>query len=647
MNKLYGAKHIEGQRSSGYKSTVYAMAEIVDNSVDAKANHIKIILFEKEVYTGSKRRMQLDKIVIADNGTGMKEKIMNTCLTFSEGEGKNDRRIGAFGVGLPNSSISCGRRVEVFSKLNSSDWKYVFLDIDDQLSRAEPGYEPAIDKAPVFKNSEINFGDFSTLIVWSNLDRLDVARASTLQERAKKLLGRIYRYKLNEGLRISFTIYRDDKKKPTHEEEDIIPYDPLFTTDKENYLTSEVWKWAYQEDPRGKTPDLSHLKEFNSMYYYRKHTENCEKNKTNVPLFQKFDDFWDVPYEVKFNGKTYKWKMRASFAHSTISNPGVRSGGGTELGRKIGEKMNGSTHFRSANIFFVRAGREIDFGSYGLYTVTDEKNRFWSIEIHFDSDLDELMGISNTKQSVMFKYIKTSDLDPFDEISEIPLGMQREILWSKMSESIVRAIKGMRKNLNDYAREFKRLRDSYINNSQTDVDPIPTPEPAVIQLIPKDIPWTEDQINEVSKYLKEKYMSVEFDLIKNQVTKFATGLTRTIVIYAPNESGNLFELTEKRGKLITVINSNHIYYKNIIDPLKTNNRSKIFAISIEMLIASAALEMDRLKQENSEKYEQPLNNYLLQLSSRLNEFISDSHISINMDEYEKEFIDELEKEEQF
>ena len=53
--------------------------------------------------------------------------------------------------------------------------------------------------------------------------------------------------------------------------------------------------------------------------------------------------------------------------------------------------MSGIKHFKSGNIFFVRANREIDFGHFGLYTVTDEKNRFWTIEVHFDSDLDELM----------------------------------------------------------------------------------------------------------------------------------------------------------------------------------------------------------------------------------------------------------------
>ena len=46
MNKLYSSNYIVNQRSSGYKSTVYAMAEIVDNSVDAESTKIDIVFSE-------------------------------------------------------------------------------------------------------------------------------------------------------------------------------------------------------------------------------------------------------------------------------------------------------------------------------------------------------------------------------------------------------------------------------------------------------------------------------------------------------------------------------------------------------------------------------------------------------------------------
>ena len=39
-NSLFGPQFIQQLRSSGYKNPIYAMAEIIDNSVDAKATEI-------------------------------------------------------------------------------------------------------------------------------------------------------------------------------------------------------------------------------------------------------------------------------------------------------------------------------------------------------------------------------------------------------------------------------------------------------------------------------------------------------------------------------------------------------------------------------------------------------------------------------
>lgn len=628
MNQLYGIKYLENQRSSGYKSTVYAMAEIVDNSVDAKADKIEIVFSEKEDSTGQRRRYALERIAFIDNGSGMTEDRLNGCLTFAEGAGKSDTRIGAFGVGLPNSSISVCRKVEVFSRTEKSNWKYVCLDLDEQQSRSEPGYDKAVEKAPILKDYSIP-EDSKTIIIWSKLDRLDVARAKTLIDRAGKLLGRIYRYKIQDRLKISLieTSLTDNTIKAN---DIIIPYDPLFVMTEQNYITEHIWKAAENEDPKGKTPELGHLELFNSKYYYSKYIQGCKKNE-NLPLFQKFDDYWDVRYETKIGETTYPWSIRASFANADIANPGVRSGGGTKLGLEFGKKANGDAHFPSGNIFFIRAGREIDFGNFGLYAITDEKNRFWTIEIHFGPELDELMGLSNDKQSVKFKAIKRSDLsDIQDLIIDKSLGARREILWSEMTETMARSITEMKKMLSDYARNFKELYDSYRNNPSGSGPSLPTVEPPVMSVIPKGGSWTEDQQTEISEYLKGIFMHIPLENINNQIKQFSEGLTKTIVLYAPNETGKLFELIEKKGKLITLINTNHMYYQKVIEPLKSDSRLKVFAISIELLISSFSLEMSRLMLDNPDKYEDPLKRFLLQVSSRLEEFIKDSNLTISI-----------------
>ena len=46
-NALYGNRFVEKLQSSGYKSPTYAMAEIIDNSVDAESDNIDIIIVEQ------------------------------------------------------------------------------------------------------------------------------------------------------------------------------------------------------------------------------------------------------------------------------------------------------------------------------------------------------------------------------------------------------------------------------------------------------------------------------------------------------------------------------------------------------------------------------------------------------------------------
>jgi DNA topoisomerase VI subunit B len=187
-NNLYGKNFIKMLKSSGYKSSIYAMAEIVDNSVDAGATNIDIIFIQNEVIHGQKTKTRIEKIVFIDNGKGMNEDVLNGCLTFSEGAGRTHDRIGAFGVGLPNSSISVGNRVDIYSRVENFDWNYVFLDVNDQSGRNEAVYDKSKPKTP--DANEIGFNiellnKAKTIVVWSEFDRLDAAKAETLITRGE------------------------------------------------------------------------------------------------------------------------------------------------------------------------------------------------------------------------------------------------------------------------------------------------------------------------------------------------------------------------------------------------------------------------------------------------------------------------------
>ena len=102
-NNLYGNQFIEKLVSSGYKSPIYAMAEIIDNSVDAKSENINITFVEEERQEGGRNSRFISDVFFIDDGSGMNLNQINGCLRFADGAGRANDRIGTFGIGLPNS----------------------------------------------------------------------------------------------------------------------------------------------------------------------------------------------------------------------------------------------------------------------------------------------------------------------------------------------------------------------------------------------------------------------------------------------------------------------------------------------------------------------------------------------------------------
>ena len=644
MNNLYGPEYILKERASGYKSTSYAIAEIVDNSVDANSRNIEIYLVDEIIRSHRNTRTRISKILIVDDGEGMADDMLNRCLTFSDGAGTSNHRIGTFGVGLPKSSISVARRVDVFSRKENGPWKAVYLSLDELVSSGDIKYKPSVERKPSF-DFPVELNVSKTVVEWSELDRVDYKKSETLARHLHKVFGRIYRYQIREGLNISIKVLVEGDSTYEVSTSSVLLYDPMFTTPGNTFETKTIWDAVLAPDPFGREKGLENNPLYDSRNFYSKFTEGYESYEGNSPLFQEFDDFWDLTYEIELNGRKYAWKLFASLAYKDITNPGIRSGGKTKVGRLIGEKMTGSREFKSGNIYFIRAGREIDFGHFGLYTVTDEKNRFWTIEIHFESDLDELIGLSNNKQSVQFTGTTVGDNVESAYVGEnLSFGEMRHTLWAQITKKVSKAIKEMRKVHSRYAREWKDqyaidIRDSGGEGGKK----IPTLEPAVIEVLPPGGRiWTQDEIEEVTRFLKSRYDHLLEDEIRRQVSAFSEGKLKTIVLYGPTSTGYLFEYTEKRGKKITIINTKHPFYENVIEPLKYHRAFGIFTISIEILISSLSVTYDFLTEDNPDKYLAPLDKYFEYLSSRLDEFISDSHLKINVNHFLEKMEEEAE-----
>lgn len=191
-------KFILATRDSGYKGTSSAVAELIDNALQANANQINVWIRDDNEHPE-------DAIVIAvqDDGHGMDIKTLRQALRFGASTRFNDRSgTGRYGMGLPNSSLSQARRVEVYTWRSPRSTVWTYLDIDQIVERrmSEVPTPVSAKQPPYCPSSSSNSG---TTIIWRHCDRLDHRRPATLARKLLSFLGRVFRYYLWRGVKIT------------------------------------------------------------------------------------------------------------------------------------------------------------------------------------------------------------------------------------------------------------------------------------------------------------------------------------------------------------------------------------------------------------------------------------------------------------
>ena len=101
---------VKSMRDNGYKNTAYAIAELIDNSIQHGSSSIDLLCLERDMQLGGGNTVsRIVEIGILDNGNGMNAETLQKSLQFGNGtnlEKAAQTGIGKFGMGLPLSSIS-------------------------------------------------------------------------------------------------------------------------------------------------------------------------------------------------------------------------------------------------------------------------------------------------------------------------------------------------------------------------------------------------------------------------------------------------------------------------------------------------------------------------------------------------------------
>jgi hypothetical protein len=318
-------KFIQATRDAGYKGITSALAELIDNALEAGARRVDV-----NITRSSDGEVA---VAVIDNGCGMSPSVLRRALQFGGSTRFNSRSgTGRYGMGLPNSSLSQARRVDVFTWRTKKTVWWSYLDVDAIVGGAMTSV-PASKRCRRAALMNVRRSESGSVVVWSKCDRIEYKSERRFFAAIRRTIGRLFRKHLWAGKRIYLC------------GEPVPPYDPLFMREGENIIGASAFG-----------PTL--------RYELSVHDNGTKKKRSIIGV-----DFVELPIE--------KW-------HS-FSNEEKRSLG---ISKKAG-------------VSIVRAGREIDCGWFFMGKKRKENyDDWWRCEVSFDPALDELFGVTNTKQGI-------------------------------------------------------------------------------------------------------------------------------------------------------------------------------------------------------------------------------------------------------
>lgn len=334
---------LESSRESGFDLSA-ATGELVDNSYDAGARHVRIATIRDKA--GS-----IVEIGFADDGTGIPPDVLAGVLSLGHFSRHNRRQsLGRFGMGLKLASLSQAQRVEVYTKVMSDERVFsTHLDLAQVRSGEQKDlavYEVSWpDEFAWLMQDPATGKTFTsgTLVVWRAIDRLQEGGRfrTSVEEKAqalRKFLARAYRRFIDKGLRIEL------------DGQEVTLHDPLFLLD----------------NPR------------------------VAKRFPGVPKAVIVDsDEFDI------DGRKVKWTVTL-LPKQFREKPNL--GGRASKGREGFAELNIPDN--ESKISMLRSGREIYYDLVPkLYPGGRDKiDRYIGVEIDFPAALDEYFQVRNVKR---------------------------------------------------------------------------------------------------------------------------------------------------------------------------------------------------------------------------------------------------------
>jgi hypothetical protein len=338
---------VRGIRHIGYRSNVEAIAELVDNSIQAYAQRVDLV----SGFADAGQPTRPIQLAVVDDGHGMGPGMLRLAMMWGGTHRENDRSgLGRFGYGLPCATVSMGRRFTIYSKVRGGKVYAVCLDLDlldagaylneaSDLSipPARPAALPAFVSEAIAREHPCGWRS-GTVVVIDKLDRLHWATAGGLRRNLIRQFGVAY-----HKLLAATAIHIDG--------EPVQPIDPLF---------------------------LSPGCALNSL------DEDRAQSLEPVTLGIGLED--GTAGEIVLR---YAW-LPPTFGAADKSRDAIG--------------LNANARFpilkQYHGIVFSRNGRVVDVQSRTPWTTFINNDRYIRVEVEFSASLDEAFGVTTSKQQV-------------------------------------------------------------------------------------------------------------------------------------------------------------------------------------------------------------------------------------------------------
>lgn len=494
---------LESLRNTDFDN-LSAFGEVIDNSIQANATKIHLNF---ELSEASGRMPLIDRLVFADNGSGMNDETLAKCLKLGWSSRYNNRDgIGRFGVGMILGAIHECKRIDVYSKEKTSGWKYTYIDLDEISSNKLEGIPDPVPTPLPNEFQEFTNNESGTIVVWSKYDRQKQSAKKTIIE-TKHWIGRTFRY---------FIWGVPNKDIPSVEitvnGESVNAIDPLYlNTEKTNFSNDPKAELVFQKELSWPVQD-----------FYLEVDEGTESNiqikMTHLPekFRQKEGDGGNEDAQLRY----------------------IPENEGVSILRNYREVFYGT-------IPYWTTVKDIDLTTKQLKDSNirwrwDRIDRFWGCEILFNAELDAAFEVKNIKRGAL----------------------PEPLLRSAIKKNITAA----RKSINDKtSKKFQETKDEIERKKQGDtpspghgsdskrVEGYVNKTPGKKTIRGADNP-TSNLIDKVLKF-SDKGTSAAVESVLS-ADKFS-------LVYGEWECGQFWDTEFADGKFILLRNKKHSYFREL------------------------------------------------------------------------------------